>query len=107
MVLIFVFISFISIIFPYLIFCSNEKPKADSPKVLKKENIQVKQGLDIFNKIENNGQKDIINESKIEEDKKESHDTAPKCFDVPAFIPSDNYRTQLKENDYEMIVIKS
>ncbi|CEF69017.1 Hypothetical protein SRAE_2000366900 [Strongyloides ratti] len=106
MTFIFLFVGFLSIILPYIILCSTEKPKTNAPKILKKEEAQIKHDINNLKKVENNDNINVIDKPEIVEEKENNQNVLPKPFDMPSFVPSDTYKNQLKENDYEMIVIK-
>uniref|UniRef100_A0A0K0FYR5 Plasmodium yoelii subtelomeric region (PYST-C1) n=1 Tax=Strongyloides venezuelensis TaxID=75913 RepID=A0A0K0FYR5_STRVS len=100
-------IVFLSTIILHLVICSNDKPKANSPKVLRNEGVLMKYDIDKFKAVENCSQKEDRNVFENTEENKNSQNKTSEPFDVPCFIPSETYKTQLKENDYEMIVVKN
>uniref|UniRef100_A0A0N5BFB1 Entry-fusion complex component n=1 Tax=Strongyloides papillosus TaxID=174720 RepID=A0A0N5BFB1_STREA len=107
MIILFVSIAFLSTIISHLIICSTEKPKANSTKVLRNQEDLMKYDINKFKNVDNFSQKEDQNACENNEENKNSQIKTSEPFEVPCFIPSETYKTQLKENDYEMIVVKN
>uniref|UniRef100_A0A0N4ZF90 Uncharacterized protein n=1 Tax=Parastrongyloides trichosuri TaxID=131310 RepID=A0A0N4ZF90_PARTI len=93
--------------------CLSEKTKRTTEPVLKKLELEENNVKKVEDKRNENSVKKDSNQKNetevkpIEEQKNDSEKKSiqPKAYDVPFFIPSEKYKSQLRENDYEMVAV--